>query len=172
MSKRTRLRVIMAGLFCIGVLTGGVGTGIAFADFSGFSYQAVTSPEDSFKTELFTYQFTPEEIGQIWADRFLGGEPCVIRRLEDIPKDTVEIAVTYNSELCSPVMIAQKDDEGDLRIRLNLECFDNGMEHFMKYKDQILAGLKERELRDYQEEFVKSVEYRVNPENYSRIQMD
>ena len=54
MSKRTRLRVIMAGLFCIGVLTGGVGTGIAFADFSGFSYQAVTSPEDSFKTELFT----------------------------------------------------------------------------------------------------------------------
>lgn len=171
MSKRS-LRILMAGVFCIGVLIGGIGTGIAFVDFSGFSYRSVTSPEESFQTELFTFQFAPEENEQIWADRFLGGEPCVIREQEDIPKDTIEIAVVYNSELCAPVMIAENEEEDNMRIHLHLKRFDNGIEYFMKYKDQILEGLKNRELRDYQEEFVKCVEYRVNPENRGRLQMN
>ena len=51
MVKKKNIRMIMAGIFCAGVLMGGLGTGIAFAEISGFSYQSVETPQENFKTE-------------------------------------------------------------------------------------------------------------------------
>ena len=60
------LRGIMAGIFCAGVLTGGVGVGVAFADFSRFTYVPVRAEEEAFQTETFTYAIGPEDGERIW----------------------------------------------------------------------------------------------------------
>ena len=51
MIKKKLIRMVAAGVFCVGVLMGGLGSGIAFAEFSGFSYQPVETPQEAFKTE-------------------------------------------------------------------------------------------------------------------------
>lgn len=169
MSRRTKLRIITAGLFCIGVLIGGIGTGIAFNDFSGFAYRLIPSSEESFQTKTFTYQIQPEDSERIWMLSSFGEGLCTIEDKAEIPKDQVEITVVYNSELCDPYMTTRTDAESELWIQLYMEYLDNEMESFMKYKDQFLEGLRNREIRDYREEYIRSVVYRVNPETHSRL---
>jgi len=73
MVKKKNIRMIMAGIFCAGVLMGGLGTGIAFAEISGFSYQSVETPQENFKTESVTYIMPRETDKKIGIDRFYVG---------------------------------------------------------------------------------------------------
>ncbi len=169
MNRRDQLRGIAAGVLCIGVLMGGVGTGIALADFSGFSYRVISVSEEKLKTEIFTYEILPEDEEEIWVNRRLGDQACVIREQEDVPENLVEVKVVYNSELCRPYMQPHKDDEADTHLFLYMDFYESDIERMMKYKDQFLEGLREQEFREFQERYVELVEYRVNPVNRDKV---
>lgn len=168
---RNKLRGIMAGLFCVGVLTGGIGTGVAFADFSGFTYALVQADEEAFQTETFTYAIEPEYEGEIWIRDHLGGERCYLKEDEEIRQGTVEIRVVYDAERCSPMMSPQIDQEDDRILDLYLQVYDSDLGNLMAVKDQFLEGLKNGQWREYQIEYVKSLECHVNPADVDRMRM-
>lgn len=172
MNKKNRLRGIAAGIFCAGVLLGGVGTGIAFTEFSSFAYQEIPVPQEAFKEEIF-HDYVYEEDGEkVRLRDYFCGVPCRIKEQEDIPVDSVEVAVVYNAELCEVGVRKEQDGEGGTWLRLYLDTTVSNMGLLMKYKDGFLDGLKNRELRDYEEKYIESVEYRINPESRGRFVMD
>lgn len=172
MNKKNRLRGIAAGIFCIGILLGGIGTGIALLEFSSFAYEAVPAPEEDFKKETFYYTIMPEEGERIRLRKYFGGAVSQLKEQEDIPVNSVEITVVYNSKLCGIRSEKEKDEEsGETWIAIYINHIRSDMELFMKHKDEFLNGLKNRELRDYQEEYVRSVEYRINPADSQRFQI-
>ena len=169
MVKKKNIRMIMAGIFCAGVLMGGLGTGIAFAEISGFSYQSVETPQENFKTESVTYIMPRETDKKIGIDRFYGGTFCKLECREDIPRGQAEICITYNENACTVALMDDvADDEENVRLRFYLDC-ESDFEAFMKVKDDFLEGLRRKEIRDYQMEYIKRVEVRVNPEDEERL---
>lgn len=171
MLGKKKIRMIMAGIFCAGVLMGGLGTGIAFAEFSSFAYQPVATPQEAFQTETFIYRLPEEEDKKIRIERYFGGAACKMESREDVPKGQAEIAVTYNVQGCSVEFADYLDDEDNIRLRFYLDC-GGDFENFMKVKDYFLEGLRNREIRDYQIEYVKNVEVHVNPEDEERFYWD
>ncbi len=168
---KNRLRGIMAGLFCVGVLTGGIGTGVAFADFSRFTYALVQADEGAFQTETFTYKIEQEDGERIWIRDYLGGERCYVKADGQISQGTVEIRVVYDAGRCSPVMTPRKDQEDERILDLYLEVYDSDLGNFMAVKDQFLEGLKDGQWREYQSEYVKSVECHVNPADVDKMRL-
>lgn len=167
MIKKKLIRMVAAGVFCVGVLMGGLGSGIAFAEFSGFSYQPVETPQEAFKTEKFIYHM-PEEIDKkIGIERFYGGSFCKLESHENILKGQAEIYITYNTQICS-VEFRDYEDEDNVWLQFYLDC-GGDFENFMRVKDDFLEGLRKKELHDYQIDYVKSMEVRVNPEDEGRF---
>ena len=122
MVKKKNIRMIMAGIFCAGVLMGGLGTGIAFAEISGFSYQSVETPQENFKTESVTYIMPRETDKKIGIDRFYGGTFCKLECREDIPRGQAEICITYNENACTVALMDDVvDDEENVRLRFYLD---------------------------------------------------
>ena len=104
-----RLRILAGAMLCLGVLLGGVGTGIAFGEFSGLTYKRITVGEASFETENYTCSL--EEAEDTFQVLTYANE--VRKRLEtdeDIPADTVEVSwcttVRYASQDSGPMPIA------------------------------------------------------------------
>lgn len=168
MMKRKKIRVIMAGIFCIGVLMGGLGTGIAFAELSGFAYQPVTASPETFLTETFTYALSADEKEKIWIRRYLGDAIVKIREDGEFPEGQMEIGITYNTEACSIKFVDYRDAEDEIHLQFYLNS-GGDFERLMKFKDDFLEGLRKKELRDYQVECIKSVEILINPQDRERI---
>lgn len=167
--KKRKIRIAMAGIFCAGVLMGGIGTGITFAEFSSFAYQPVTVPEEAFQTKVFTYQMEEDET--IWIRRYIGGKLCTIEKGEDVPEGIVEIHIVYNEQTCSLEMTDYLDNENMPHLYIYLDS-GGDVEHFMRYKDAFLEGLRQKVLRDYQMEYVRDVEIRVNPKDRERVKFE
>lgn len=172
MKDRNKLRMVMAGIFCIGVLMGGIGTGIAFSVFSSFAYQPIYPPEEIFQTEKFTYSIKPEDSERIWIGRGYGELYYTIEENELLPEETIELSVTYNSEVCMPELITYTDDEKESWLRVRINYQGSNLSSFMKYKDIILEGIRNKELRDYQENYIKQVIIQVNPATRNRLYLD
>ncbi len=172
MNRRNQLRGMAAGVFCIGVLLGGVGTGIAFADFSSFSYRAISVSEEELETETFTYEILPKDEGLVRVSRWLCDQPCVIKEQEEVPENLVEVKVVYNPKLCKPHMQARRNEGGETYLSLYMDFYESDIGRIMKYKDQFLEGIREGELREFRENYVEQVEYRVNPVNRDKVCMN
>lgn len=171
MLEKKKIRMIMAGVFCVGVLMGGLGTGIAFAELSNFAYQPVVTPQEAYRTETFIYSLPEEKDKTIGIGRYFGGTICKMESRGDVAAGQAEIYITYNAQECSVEFTDYLDAEDHVRLRFYLDC-GGDFEHFMKVKDGFLEGLRNRELRDYQTDYVKSVEVRVNPEDEGRFYWD
>lgn len=166
--KRKKIRIIMAGIFCVGVLMGGLGTGIAFAEFSRFTYHPVKTSSEAFHTEKFTYTMPQEDGEKIWIRRYFGEAIVKLTEQEDIPRGQMDIYITYNTEACTVEYTDYFDADNEVHLQFYMDS-GNDFENFMKYKDDFLEGLRNRELRDYQIEHIQSMEIRVNPEDKERI---
>ena len=160
-----QLRILAGEMLCLGVLLGGVGTGIAFGEFSSLTYKRITVGEASFETENYTCSL--EEAEDTFQVLTYANE--VRKRLEtdeDIPADTVEVSVVYNSQVCQPGFWSDAN-------RLVVDVYGTGnshqVEYLMKWKDQVLEGLREGELRDYQAEWLQSITCRVNPADVEKV---
>lgn len=169
--KKKKIRVIMAGIFCLGVLMGGLGTGIAFAEISNFSYHSVRDSQEAFQTKEFTYAIPCEEGEKLWVRRYFAGAIVNLTEHKEVPEGEMEIEITYNTEHCSVDYTVYLDAEEEKHLQFYLDT-GSDFEHLMKYKDDFLEGLRNKELRDYQIEYVQRVEIRINPEDRDKIFWD
>lgn len=104
--NRNRHVRIWLGIFAAGVLLGGVGTGIAFGEYSGLEYRGqVLLGQENLVTREFEYAFAPEDGKTVllsychWGDErkdsLLVSDPSV-------PEREVRYVVTYNEEMVRP----------------------------------------------------------------------
>ena len=105
-----KIHIILLGMFGAGVLLGGIGTGIAFGEYSNFEYGGtVLLGEEHLVTKSLDYIFSPETGERLclnycpWGDE---QKDTLIVEDELMPEGVVRYEVTYNSEELFPRLIS------------------------------------------------------------------
>lgn len=114
-----KLHTVLLSAFGIGVLLGGIGTGIAIGEYSSLTYKGrVLIGEENLVTKEFDYNFTEENAESVqlsycnWGD---GSLDSLLVEDDTVPAGTVRYVVTYNEEVVRPKLInwkQERDDEG------------------------------------------------------------
>ncbi len=165
-----KLHKILIGVFCIGVLLCGVGTGVAFTEFSKLTYGGRQYlGKTDMKTENFDVKYEPGEkpqdiIGWYRRDQY--------RLLTDsgIPENTVRFCVTYNAERVTPS--AYWDEEnGDVIMTYQWNDAQDETALMMEAKDLVLQNLKEGKIVSLDVMDVENVTVLVNPESRPDIKL-
>lgn len=182
-----KIHIALLGIFVFGVLLGGIGTGIAFGEYSAFDYEGkVLLGEDKLVTKSFEYTFEPESEGNIiLSDCFWGDweKDSLVVEDQSIPVGVVRYQVTYNKDMVRPELIfwkmteAEKDEntaEEQESVQekkrektvLELRCFtqQDDFAIMMEHKDRILEDLKNKKIAEYEAVSVTDVSVHVNPD--------
>lgn len=171
-SKKT-FRLTMLGVLCAGLLLIGVGAGVAFAEFSDFTYGGQrTLNQAAEQTQTLTVPLPAE--GATYIQAAVGPyavplwEAGRIETRESVETGTAEISLRFKGVDVKP-SYWYEDAEGSQEI--NIYWKDHGREAalFMAYKDQLLEDLMNRRLSDYiPVELTEMVVY-VNPADADRV---
>lgn len=150
--KKT-FRLTMLGVLCAGLLLMGIGVGVAFAEYSSFTYAGQRMPEHAqAQSESFTAMLDPE------ADKIvIGGygtgvcqlaETARIEVSEELEPGTVRLDFQYRS-IGSRIRVNW--DESPLGNTIHVYRYNRGsdMDLLMAYKDQILEDIRDHRLGDY-----------------------
>lgn len=174
MFKKSRVIMIAAGVFCAGVLLGGIGTGVAIAEYTNLEYSGQhILGEENMKTENLDVTVTPKDGHKILVrqDYYRGnGEQYD----DSIPMNTVRYVVRYHTELVS---VRARYEEYDLEDRdrddttpeyqgevyMNWNYIGDEFDLLMRNKDKILGDLKQGKVGSYQTRAIESIEVWMNP---------
>lgn len=169
-----KIRIILAAVFCVGVLLAGVGTGICFLEFSSFTYAGekeigvadIKTVTLEYELEEETSDEEPLNIGR--RDMFITSEKDITED-ETVPVNTVRFEVTYNAEEVEPFLNYTDTDN-----YLFLDYFYQGddFKDFMMSKDILLEEIKNREISTYKNTRFVNVKVMVNPESRERVQVN
>lgn len=165
---------IIVGMLVAGVLLAGVGSGVAFAEYSSFEYGGEQVLENSrYITKKLSYKVSkPEsedaektELNIEMAHWYYG-----FSTVEDtaVPKDEVRFEIQYLSDRkdITPKIVERTvvDDDALEFINLNVDYEYNDFRDVMRVKNPLLEDLKAHRICDYQMDGIKSVEIHVNPD--------
>lgn len=171
--------LILAGCFFGGILLCGLGAGIQFMEFSGFTY-AGDREQGKIVEETLTY-YTEEDADFYYICAYSNnqGKRNIISD-DSLPEDRIEIDVKYNDDyekpflssyvydiepennlyedeynvseysvsengLNKPEQTADKETEAQITVELPVD----NVKLFMKYKDVILADIKNGQIGTY-----------------------
>lgn len=182
---RTRLaRRILLGVFCAGALLGGLGTGIAFAEFSSLTYggQMILGAE---REETLEQELAIDPEAGVWKIQSYMLDECAELIVdESVPENTVRVRFTYNGARVTPEALAEIYEEeywngSSYEMRetpfINFYWIDSDMDEvklFMEAKDLLLSGLKEGKLVSFQAPaYVYGIEVLVNPVNEKDVRI-
>lgn len=165
MSRRHK---ILIGIFCIGVLICGLGTGIAVMEFSSLTYggKQIVGKTDM-KTENIDVAFEPgDEPYCVW-----GQGQREIKTDSRVPLNSVRFQVTYNAERVTPyAYLNEEEKEFQFQSRWTGEDADD-FEVMMEAKDLVLQNLKERKLISLDTIGIEEIVILVNPENEEDVKL-
>lgn len=186
MFKKSMVIKTAVVVFCAGVLLGGIGTGVAIAEYTSLEYtgEHILGAENM-KTENLDVSVIPEEGKKIKIPRHYQVDR--IHYGEDIPENTVRYVVTYNTELVKVwteyeefeqhVQDGENTEDWDSQDRdqddadryqgcvwLNYNYVSDEFDLFMRNKDKILEELKRGQIGSYRIESIQSIEIWMNPE--------
>lgn len=178
-----RIYKIIGGMLIVGTLVAGIGSGVAFAEYSAFEYggEAVLSGSERFtKTLKYTAplkEAVEDEKKEPEKEKaMLSEEKQVLNIVLDwhytivedtsVPKDTVQFTVSYltDDKNVKPQIIENDLEEGDGYIYLDCDYQYNDLRNMMRAKDPILSDLKNHKISEYQVDRVELIEISVNPE--------
>lgn len=180
MYKKSRIIKIAALVFCTGVLLGGIGTGMAIAEYTSLEYAGEhVLGEENMTTESIDVAVVPEDGKKIRVNRSYW-----VRKVnygEQIPADTIRYVVKYNTKLMefsAEYREYEYDSDSDSDGRedeewlkqyqgtVYLDYWSKGSEFdlIMSQKDRILEDLKQGKFGSYQIRSIESVEVWANPE--------
>lgn len=169
----SRQHKILIGVFCLGVLLCGIGTGVAFTEFSGFEYGGkYILGETDMQTEDFDVTFVPAE--DRWTLIGAGGAYVAgmgeIQTDRSIPENTVRFHVTYNAKRAKPFVYL---DEQTNRIEFSWYWRNNNDETalMMEAKDILLKNLKEGKIASFDTVELEEVAVMVNPKNEDDVRV-
>lgn len=173
---KRKFRIAMIILILSGVLLGGIGTGVAFAEFSMLEYTGRNWFGNGDENEvLLKYELSGREVDQIYCSLYAVAQEVptlTVNRL--VPQDEVWFAVTYNEEYAEPIL----SDGGSYRTEHEVieEIYlwthrknRDSLKDFMEIKDAVLSDLKENKISSYQYTPILRVEIQVNPVNEEKI---
>lgn len=166
---------LLLGIFLTGVLLFGIGTGIAFAEYSAFSYEGEVAlgteknevdtkeyivPLSDKKTRINNY--TMKEMDVVEDKKLKDGQV----RIEVISNPDY-VQNYWNYEPYDDSFLEEGYDpeyingyEGEIQIHLGRKMGE--FELFMEYKDDILKDLKDKVVKSYYLDAVKSVTVKAN----------
>lgn len=187
-----RIHAVLLAVFAAGVLLGGIGTGIAFGEYSSMEYGGtVLLGEEDLVTGEFIYEFEPVQGEKIALNPNYWGNDngkSILKEDETLPVGTICYDVTYNHKMTAPHLsyietgrkmtdtIETGEDgkeeaaviTGYLELRTNY--IGGEFEIVMENKDRILADMKQRKLNSYETLYITEVTIRVNPETMAYIE--
>lgn len=160
--------MILAGCFFGGILLCGLGAGIGFAEFSGFSYasdrQLGTIAEDT-----LTYDEEEDVDTYYIYARYNEGADKIVVSDNSLPIGRIEIDVTYNDDFEHPYLYTEtctvdeatyeegEEQEYEEMQDGQTECYiyvhypTDDFKLMMKYKDIVLADIKNGQIGTYGE---------------------
>ena len=150
----------------------GIGTGIAFTEFSSLAYGGMKIlGEPEIVTENFDVEFEPEEDAWriIGTTGFYRYGNMNIQTDSSVPVNTVRFCVTYNSKRVAPFTNLNMDDK-----RIEFSWYWKNADEMaltMEAKDIVLQNLKEGKLVSFDAIELEEVEVLVNPKSVDDVRI-
>ena len=169
MSRRYKITIVA---FCLGVLLCGIGTGIAFTEFSALTYggtQILGEPDIT--TRNYDVEFEPGEDAWriVGTAGFYRNGNMNIYEDSSVPVNTVRFCVTYNVKRIEPFTYLNIDDK---RIEFSWYWKNTDeMALFMEAKDLVLQNLKEGRLVSFDAVELEEVDVLVNPKSVDDVKI-
>lgn len=170
-----KIQKILTGVFLGGVLLGGIGTGVAFVEYSSFAYAGEKQiGQQNLVTRELDFQFEAEK-GKIRVVHGFWEQSMTERGIEtdeNVPEGTIRYLVTYNKNRTEPVLEFEEAEEEEKKEGKENEqgylqlCFydvGNDLEIFLEGKEEFLKELKEKKISYYDVAYVTEVKIKVNP---------
>lgn len=165
---------IIGGMLVAGVLLAGIGSGVAFAEYSNFEYGGEKVLEYSkYITKTLDYQVPKQENAEakqkLYVEILEGRWRSTIEEDISVPKDTIRFEIQYLTDRkdIKPLveeMVWGNGNKAKKYICLECDYSYNDVRDFMRIKNVLLEDLKEHTLSDYQMDGVKSVKILINPD--------
>ena len=185
-----RIHKIIGGMLIAGVLVAGIGSGVAFAEYSSFEYggEIVLAGSERF-TKTLEYKVSEEiDVLDIMADYH-----AVVEEDASVPKDKVQIMISYltdDKEVIPEIVQNQNEDFEETSeeifesmgaapeavqsksgnsektyesIYVNCNYQYNDFRDMIRVKDLILSDLKNHRISDYQLDKVEKISIHINP---------
>lgn len=178
---------IIGGMLITGTLVAGIGSGVAFAEYSTFEYGGETVLEGSSRfSKTLEYKVPAknadtakaeeteeqEEAGDITSGQKQVLNICTnyhytVAEDSSVPVNTVRFTVSYLTDDTNvePEIIENGSEETDGERYIYLDCdYEyNDFRDIMRAKDLILSDLKNHKISDYQTDRVEEIEISINP---------
>lgn len=180
--KKMNMSMIMAVLFLCGILLVGIGTGVAFGEYSALEYGGEKEIGIGDRTEITLEREIA--IGKKAKKTILYnhyGDDCELKEDKKVPEGIVRYEIIYDSKQVQPELQYRdyseveynedetiKDFEGELYIVSQRTV--NEMELFMEMKDKVLIDLKSGKISSYLYNPVEKIVVRVNPKTMKYVE--
>lgn len=178
--KKMNMNMIMVAIFLCGILLVGIGTGVAFGEYSALEYGGEKEIDISERREITLEQkiVTGKKAKKtILYNHY--GDDYELKEDKKVPEGIVRYEVTYDSKHVQPelqytdyseVKYSEEETyyEGELYIVSHRTV--NEMELFMELKDEALNDLKNGKISSYLYNPVEKVVVRVNPRTMQYIE--
>lgn len=166
---------IIGGMLVAGVLIAGIGSGVAFAEYSKFGYGGEKVLENSkYITKTLDYQVPKqgevEEKQKLYVEILEDHWRSTIEEDASVPKNTIRFEIQYltdRNDIKPKVEERTWTNQGNKvkkYIQLDSAYSYNEIRDYMRIKDVLLEDLKAHTLSDYQMDGVKSIKILVNPD--------
>lgn len=181
-----KLHMALLSVFAAGVLLSGIGTGIAFGEYSSMKYEGtVVLGEEDMVTEELVHDFTPVDGEKIVLQPvYYGSHDSILEEDSAVPMGEIHYQITYNPNLSRPVLYfdevqeEEAPEEPDMAVEeepaetesrivgyldLGFHYIGDDFELLMENKDKILGDMKQGKFASYDVPRMKDVKIRVNP---------
>lgn len=190
----SRIQKILAGIFLTGVLLGGIGTGVALAESSSFTYVGKKQlGAENLITKTLDFTYDAKKGALVLAPFYWENNPpgSKIQTDNRVPSGTVRYIVTYNKETVEPVLLFHKyetqetmemspeaaaeftTENPQASAQGYLELYPNyigdSFALFMETKDQFLSEFRQKKISNYDVLYITDVKIKINPADMEQI---
>lgn len=167
-----KIQRYMIAIFLGGVFLAGLGTGLAFSEFSSFTYGGETViGETEMKTENFDYAFELEDDEKLQVYNYGAyklSESDIVTT-PSVPENTVRFLITYNAMAVKPHL---EYSEENRFIASSYYYINDDLRTFMTCKDQILKDIKNKKIGSYTTRTIDEIKVLVNPASKASISIN
>lgn len=164
---------ILIGIFCLGIVLAGAGTGIALLEFSSFTYTGVKEAGEMDRKLLsldYDFKATQEEPITVLG-RYMNS--AAVTESEEVPENTVRFLVTYNANTVEPYLnVYEREGFPGEYVNVSWHYINDEFKSFMICKDDLLEGIRKREIASYHTTGIEEVRIMVNPASRDLIRID
>ena len=175
MTKTTAL--IWVGVLCLGLVLGGIGAGVCFADFSRFTYAGERYPDHlpvetqllKVRTQSLTSTLLLDSYQQEMADALANPGRLTFHADDSLTPGTLTIELRYRGSGLFPEAYCRED--GDGQELLLLAAWNRDSLPFLSVQDQLLEDVKNFSLGSYHTLLVEGITLTAHPTDLARLRL-